>query len=363
MRDDIEAKFFQFARSRAKGDDVETAVRSGHFSATPTATKPDLFGSLDILHAAHIVSRLHDFTDSSGRQAWIDHILSYQGSDGWFRSNDSQSHGVEHVTAYALGGLQILTDGDGEQLADKLKPFTGLQREIAADPDQSKPPFDLSLLQRVHFWRGSHRAGGLAAIVGAIDELGLSSRQFLGIDDAKSWLAGWWAYFVTRTDAETGYWALASRPIRAGFNALYKFRHRPDLADMGGAVHLYWVSERINAPMPHPAALISTTIGLMRYNGLYEDEPYCIDLDANFLIARAVGHLGADEGPAVAAHRALAINRDAVLDWFASRRPERWNANSHKVPGAFAAVAEADRLLSTSTDRRWRDVFETTWWL
>src|SRR5690606_34953020 len=110
----------------------------------------------------------------------------------------------------------------------------------------------------------------------------------------------------------------------------------------GGAVHLYWVSDRISETAPHPSALIRSTTQLMRPSGLYEDEPYCIDLDANFLIGRSLSQIEPEDALQESGRQALAKNRDAILGWFSEREPEDWNANSHKLPGAFAAVAEAD---------------------
>ncbi len=363
MRADIESKFFAFMHERAVGPDARAASKSGYFSALPRRPEPDLFGSLDMLYSAHILGMLDELTTSSTRQAWIEHLLRYQDEDGWFRSNDNQAHGVEHATAYALGGLQILTKGDGGLVTKRMRPLRGLQSEIAQAPSKSNAPFTLSLLHRLHFWRGSHRAAGLAAIVGASHELGLPSGRFLGIANPKGWLSGWWAYFAARIDPTTGYWALAPGALRIAFDTLYQFRHRPQLASMGGAVHLYWISEKIAEPMPYPAALIPTTAKLMQPSGLYEDKPYCIDLDANFLIARALVHLDSDNGCHATARRALATNRDAILTWFSSRRHDNWSSNSHSVPGAFAAVAEADRVLLPPDELRWKDIFETTWWL
>jgi hypothetical protein len=132
---------------------------------------------------------------------------------------------------------------------------------------------------------------------------------------------------------------------------------------MGGAVHLYWVSQRMSQPMPYPAALINTTIALMRPSGLYEDAPYCIDLDGNFLIGRALNQIDPDDGLCGKARKALERNRTAVVKWFSERSHDAWKANSHALPGAFAAVAEADRILAGPARPRWRDIFETTWWL
>lgn len=364
MRDDIQSKFHYYALDRAVGDDTSAAAASGHFASTPDKTAPDLFGTLDMLYAAEILGQLDELTDAAGRAAWTDLILSFQGEDGWFRAGDEQSHSVEHVTAYALGGLLILSEGDGSHLATRMKPFRELQGQLAPTPGKGEAPFSLSLLDRVHFWRGSHRAGGLASIVGAASDLGLPSREFLGVDDPQEWLAGWWSYFAGRIDRDTGYWALSPAWLRAGFDALYQLRHRPKLAAMGGAVHLYWISEKISAPMPHPEALIPATAGLMESTGLYEKHPYCIDLDANFLIGRALSYVTPGNGLEETARTALATNREAVLSWFASRPHHEWRRNSHALPGALAAVAEADRiLLDAAPGEAWRDIFKTTWWL
>lgn len=366
MRDDIESKFHYYAIDRAVGDDPAAAAARGEFASMPEQDKPDLFGALDILYAAEILGQLDELTDAAGRAAWTDLILSFQGEDGWFHSGDEQSHSVEHVTAYALGGLLILSEGDGAHLATRLKPFRDLQAQLAAAPGRGAPPFSLSLLDRVHFWRGSHRAGGLASIVGSAVDLGLPSREFLGIHEPREWLEGWWSYFASRIDRSTGYWALAPGWTRAAFDALYQLRHRPKLAAMGGAVHLYWISEKIAAPMPHPEALIPATAELMESTGLYEKHPYCIDLDANFLIGRALSYITPGNGLEAKARAALATNREAVLSWFASRPHQEWRRNSHALPGALAAVAEADRILVDSgsgSDKPWRDIFKTTWWL
>jgi hypothetical protein len=361
--EDIETKFVAFARARAVGDDPAAAARSGHFSAMPGQGAPDLFGTLDMLYAAHIVGRLDELTDASGREAWAGHILTYQQDDGWFRSGDTQSHGVEHATAYALGGLQILAANDRGGVVDGLKPLRGFKSEIVAAPDRSHKPFELSLLDRVHFWRGSHRTAGLAAIMGSVADLGLPAERFVGVASPRDWLDGWWDHFAARVDRRTGYWAMAPHPVHAAFDLVYRLRHEPRLASMGGAVHLYWISEKLSAPMPYPQALISATSRLIRASGLYEVEPYCIDLDANFLLARALPRLNGDDAPRETARRALLKNRAAVAAWFSERPADKWNANSHKLPGAFAAIAEADRVLAAPHKARWRDIFETTWWL
>jgi hypothetical protein len=359
----IESRFQTFLRSRAVGPDEEVAVRTGRFAAFPGAAEPDLFGSLDIAYAAFILGALDGMTGEAGRSRWIDHILSFQSEDGWFRAHDGQQHGVEHSTAYALGALQLLSHNDGAAIAGRLKPFRQLMPQLATMPDEQSPPFSLSMLDRVHFWRGSHRAAGIAAIIGAVRDLGLSTEALLGLADADGWLRGWWRYFAARADVHTGYWQLGPAPLKIVFNVLYRRRHDPALAAMGGAVHLYWIAERLGLRFPQPEATIRATARLLRPTGLYEEEPYCIDLDGNFLIARALRQrpLDGESDSASIGLRALASSRDAVASWFSARHPEDWHLSSHKLPGAFAAIAEAD--LALRGEARWKDVFEVCWWL
>ena len=357
----IEERFLDFAAARAIGADRDAAIRSGAFSALPDRSAPDLFGAVDMAYAFHILRRLDEVTDDAGRAEWIDFIVAHQSDDGWFRAGDKQRHSVEHATAYALGALQILSGGRAELLAGKLRPFTALRNELNPMPDERTAPFSLRPLDRVHFWRGSHRAGGLPAIVGATHELGLAGELLPDLSDPSAWLDGWWSYFAARVTPKSGFWRLAPSPLQKGFDTLYKRRHDPQLASMGGAVHLYWVAWRLGRPFPHPAEMVDATRVLMQPSGLYEHEPYCIDLDGNFLIARSLRQLPREHSVQDRGRAALATNRGAVVDWFVTRDPKDWNANSHKLPGAFAAIAEADTILDPAP--RWRDVFEATWWL
>lgn len=361
-RNRIAAAFLDFARARSVGSDAAEAMRTGAFSAGPGAAAPELFGIIDMAYAAHILGVLDGFTDAAGRQRWIERLLAFQGDDGWFRAGDRQGHGGVHATAYALGAIQILLGG--ARAPDlPLKPLAAFREQAAPEPGVEEAPFSLSMLDRMHFWRGSHRTGGMAAIVAEISDLGLSSEHYLGLADPEAWLDGWWAYFEARIDPRTGFWRLAPMPAHILFDLAYQIRHRPRLASMGGAVHLYWISVKRGIPMPYPRESVLETAALLQPGGLYEKEPYCIDLDGNFIIARSLEGLPVDDPAQDTGRRALARNREAVLAWFESRPQAQWNPNSHKLPGAFAAVAEADRLLGAPQRPHWRDVFETTWWL
>ncbi|MEP3032876.1 MAG: hypothetical protein ABJO67_00860, partial [Pseudoruegeria sp.] len=162
----IEQRFLEFALQRTVGSDQSWAKQAGRFAALPGRDETDLFGSVDMAYAAHILGVLTELTDGIHAN-WIETILSFQTEDGWFRAGDRQGHGVEHSTAYALGALQIL--GAHKPALRKIKSFA---EEVDAKPDEKTSPFSMSILDRTHFWRGSHRAGGLASIVGSVRQLG-----------------------------------------------------------------------------------------------------------------------------------------------------------------------------------------------
>ncbi|GGE48808.1 hypothetical protein GCM10007276_27460 [Agaricicola taiwanensis] len=358
----IEGKYIDFLKAHAVGGDVAAAMREGRYSSHPAGAKSDLFGSIDAAYGAHILGVLDGLTDAEGRRIWARDILAAQGADGWFRSGDKQNHGVEHATAYALGALTILVGKDPE-VWKTLKPFTGLQAQISKAPSAEVAPFAMSFLDKLHFWRGSHRAGGLPSIIAAVNTLGLDTDHLLGLPDANAWLEGWWTWFARRLDSKSGYWRMAPLPARLLFNMAYRRRHDPETAAMGGAVHLYWVSERMGKPFPWPEQTIEATARLIGPDGLYEHEPYCIDLDGDFMIGRPLEDLAAGSAMAERGRVALQKNRRAVVQWYVSREPSDWNPGMHRHPGAFAAIAECDRALLAPEARRWKDVFETTYWL
>jgi hypothetical protein len=357
----IERRFLDYARAHAVGGSDE-AMREGRYSSLPGEATPDLFGAIDAAYGAHILGVLDDITDAAGRRAWAEYILAAQGADGWFRSGDKQNHGVEHATAYALGAMTILM-GSNLSFWNALKPLTGLQAQIARAPSRDTAPFEMSFLDRLHFWRGSHRAGGLPSIVASVQSLGLDTGRLLDLPDAAAWLEGWWSWFEARLDPHSGYWRMAPLPVRLLFGLAYRRRHDPETAAMGGAVHLYWVSERMGKRFPYPAETIDATARLVGQNGLYEHEPYCIDLDGDFMIGRPLEDIAPGSPAAERGRAALRRNRQAVVQWYATREPSEWNPRFHRHPGAFAAVAECDRALLALEARRWNDVFETTYWL
>lgn len=367
-RDGVRRRILDYARARCAGPDQPPsraptrAMACGRFADHPGAGQPTLMGTVDFAYAFHITGLLDELTTPDDRRRWIELVLSFQGEDGWFRAGDRQTHGVEHATAYALGAVQILAGPRIRADAFALRPLTGLRGQLAPRPSARQAPFAVTLLDRIHFWRGSHRVGGIAAIVGAVRDLRLDADRLLGLDDPDAWLRGWAEHALARVSPADGMWHEAPAVLQRAFDAVYRLRHDPGHALIGGAAHLYWIISRLGIPYPHPQALIDAVAPRVGPEGLCERHPYCLDFDAAFLLARAADQM--DAAPAIErAEVTLERSRRAVLAWLEERGPERWPDGSHFLPGALAAVAEADRRLPPAQARGWTDAFETVWWL
>lgn len=332
----------------------------GEFCSTTRGKYVDLFGSLDAVYILAIIGRLHSLTTPASRTAWQQVIRSFQSEDGWFHAGDAQRHGRVHATAYALGGLALLDEAGAQSSYSEL---AALRVDPQLEARYLRSWYTLSLVERLHFWRGSHQVAGLAAIVGQLRDAGYESK-FSSTTDPNEWLALWSQQAMSSVDEGCGLWLLAPTWARTGFDSLYRLRHSPDYGYIGGAAHIYWILEKLGLQFPQGERLARWILDRTSTNEICEKEPYCLDFDRNFLLAR--GMSGSAGTPIYAdVCQFLDETRGAILSFYSTRDVESWNPNSHKLPGALAAVAEVDRILTDQSrlDRGWRDVFETVWWL
>jgi len=348
----------RFLAARYRGE-AEMGAWDGLFSASARdGGAPDLFGAVDAVYALSTLGMLGDATRPESRLRWADHIRSYQSADGWFRAGDRQRHSPVHASAYALGALALLSD-DGADPIGQLQPID-VDEALASGLVQ--PWAGLPLLDRLHFWRGSHRVGGFAAVVGQLGQAGHADK-LPGVDDADEWLDRWARRAVESIDRQSGMWFLAPAPLQAAFAAAYRFRHRPDFGHIGGATHVYWILDKLEVPLPAPRACVQWIMRHAADETVCEGAPYCLDFDRAYLLARNAQH-SEEEGEEKSVSTFLRDVRRDVLSYLSLHEPSTWPDSSHKLPGALACVAEIDRYdRSVAEGTPWRDVFEVVWWL
>jgi hypothetical protein len=359
--DILKGKINDFSRIYYKGS-IEKPF-DGNFSSIPVSSDSDLFGAIDFVYSFYICGILEEVTSKKSRNVWADRIMAYQGEEGWFNSSDFQKHSVYHSTAYALGALKILGFTDGKDYFSRLSLFSGLMK-ANTNIGYDRTHFNLNLIEKLHFWRGSHKAGGIAAIVGQISEVPGLTEKLLGITAPRNWLEFWAKHYFDKLDSRTGLWLLVPYPIDLAFGLIYRLKHSPGIGKIGGAAHLYWIFTKMGLRYPSPEQLSMYTLNQNLNGGLYEKYPYCLDFDGNFLLGRSYSFL--DKKEKEIRKRILVSlekNKNAVIDYLINRKPDDWYLSSHPLPGALAAVAEADLIIEDRDNRTWKDVFELVWWL
>ena len=283
--DILKRKIIDFSHFFYKGNIAKPF--DGNYSSIPDSSYSDLFGAIDFVYSFYICGLLEEVTSNKSRKVWANRIMAYQGKGGWFKSSDSQKHSVYHSTAYALGALKILGFIDGKDYLSGLNPFSGLMKDINTNTGYDRPPFKLNFIEKLHFWRGSHKAGGIPAIVGQISEVPGLTEKLLGITSPRDWLKFWAKHYIDKLDPRTGVWLLVPSPIDLAFGLIYRFKHSPGIGKIGGAAHLYWIFTKMGLKYPFPEQLSIYILNQNLNGGLYEKHPYCLDFDGNFLLGRS----------------------------------------------------------------------------
>ncbi len=359
----LAARVLQFLEARRRSRTGELPA----FACHADGRESELFGLLDHAAGRYIVGAAApnaddpDVDDAGAWAALADAVIAAQAEDGWFRSGDAQGHHPLHVTAYALGVLALAERRGARTPFARLRPISGFPEMAYA---ALLGPEALSLLDRIHFWRGSHKAGGTAAIVGQCHQAGAAA-NLLGIDDADAWLATW-AECWDRAAGADGLWRFGS-PLRELFYIPYSWRrHREAYAVIGGAAHIYWIHHRLGRNVGAPSAMADYILAHAGDRAICEDTPYCLDFDRLCLLEQALPHLG-DGAQAQAVRDLIQRSSAAIRAYCLGQPPSAWFASSHRLPGALAAIAVGERVAAIEARRApdppLRDLLATAWWL
>lgn len=332
-------------------------------AAAAAAADPDeraLFDCLDLVYLLHI---LHAWphTAPETRARWWRAIVARQDGRGWFHARDRQRHSPVHVTAYALGALRLLAGPQTEALGPHPRAPHGL---CAIGPDEAVGRAGraaLGPLERLHFWRGSHRAGGVVAIQALLAEPVLGGA---GTDAVTPALRALVADWMAASDAATGCWTLAPAWQQRPFDLLFALRHAPPHCRLGAAAHIYWPAARLGVPCAHPRAALDAVAIAQRPDGRFENTPYCLDYDGLFIARHALRSAegGRDDMQVYLTGIAAGVRANierAAIDG------RLWARGVHGMVGALAALALAGRVLDGDAGEapRLADPLEETWWL
>jgi hypothetical protein len=360
----IEDNILLFLDKHSIGDEFPY---SGKFSLYRGANSPDLYGMIDFVYILFITGKIGSLTDRNSRERWAERILSCQDDRGWFSLQNLRGHSVEHATAYAIAALQLLALDENEDYLSLVKPLEEVKPLLTDDPLFfnwiSRMGFrwsPTSLMNKRlgwhYIWQGSHIGGGVAASLGMLQH---KIREWWPEVDLMDWFDKYIRWLNKKCNPETGYWQ------RAFWNILIK---KPTIIDLGGAVHFYWIYDRLGVPFPYPESLIQSTLNLQKPDGLYKDHPFCIDLDANFCLIRALLSLpeGRQHEYRAKVYQSTEKNVTKILSILSGHSLEEVYEDSHGLPGALAALVECKHLpdfVYQEVLMDWQNPLDEVWWL
>ncbi len=305
---------FDFRPFESMYEEWEEGFRSGNnpgeFSyrrGGPTS----LYGSADMVFNRYILGRM---PNGDGGIAWASVINRFQNpKTGWYKKRYT-FHFRSHTAAYAVAALRLL----GHAPAHPVR-----KAERAARSRRSVERW-LTRVPWSIIWPGSHEVAGIPAIRLMTGQPGDGTEEFL--ENWKSWLDA-------RVHPETGFWS-------RGLMQKLKLRGTLTKEEMGGAFHMYFIYEAMGRPWPLPEKIVDATLSLQNENGFWDkDVSYCIDLDGIYCLTRSSRNAGRYRAKDVeAACRRYLKRAEATLNdrAFLFGRYD----NSHRLPGALAAVAE-----------------------
>ena len=188
---------------------------------------------------------------------------------------------------------------------------------------------------------------------------GVLNRWWHAKIDVEKWFDWYFDWLDRHVNPQTGYWQ------RAFWNLAWK---RPTVNDMGGAVHFYWLYQARGRPFPYPEALIESTLGLQKPNGLYKKRPFCIDLDGNFCLTRAYGQLPKATQNRWRGSVEAAVNKSAlsILHFLAQENLTDAYPDSHGPPGAIIGLIECAKLENSVWEdllQGWQHPLDKVTWL
>lgn len=282
----------------------------------------------DLVYTLRFLNRQADISKDAARK-YLDAVADAALYGRPIGDADPKSTPNAHLTAYILGAAKLVENATCLSLPDRA--FEGWNVDLIINPETSLPHYPKAWAH--HVWRVSHWIGGGPSIVFNLARWG----KIDGVDErfVDQVLAATEAQLLDpQTDLLRPY---KSKLIQKLFRKAYKIKHDPEIADIGGVVHLLWVYHAIGRPYRNAKPLFDKSWEHMhKETPFMESVPYCLDFDVVQLVRTAQPQDApfSDE----VKKRSLRFINDTVA--YLSEMPDE-GYSLHKVPGALATIHEA----------------------
>jgi hypothetical protein len=291
-----------------------------------SSARPDIMAACDTLYCLKLIGRMDLMApDAPGRFGELLHGSRLAGGIG---RGDGPPLGV-HRTAYALAALNLLAAEGWLVHGDAVRPVGWTIGEILDGRGRVRWPWYLAH----HAWRIGHWIGGIPSILLSlwrhVPELAEHNR----LPHASVVLRNSDSLIDARTGLLRTY---RLDTLQKAFRSLYRVRHDPDAADVGGIAHLHWCNYAAGR-MPYKAApaLFDRSWNLLRRRPFMEAVPYCLDFD---IVQIARTSIGEGDARSTALNARLDDYASAILDFYDSGLDD--NYSLHKLPGGLATLHE-----------------------
>lgn len=240
----------------------------GQYELTPSSNIPGLYASIDAALMYTVVGEdVKARFDQPTRQAWANHINSFQGVDGIYR-DPQVTAGIEHRNGQAIDALSVL----GFPQAYAVPLYTPFD-----EPGEVANWFETRIpWQDGTIWGESHK------IWGGVYMYSQSNQA------TPQWKDAVFDWLDNNVDSNTGFWT-------RGYDYSSK-PHNP----LGGAAHIWPLYWREGRDIPYAEEVIDTILDLQRPGGnwLTNSPGSYMDLDAlwGYLVAtkQAPNHRAAE---------------------------------------------------------------------
>lgn len=296
------------------------------WTAEGSAARPGLLAACDTLYSLKLSGLMDLVAPDAGPRFAL--LLSGHSLAGGIGKGIGPDAGV-HKTAYALGALHLLeAHGQPVQLAALSE--QGWQKRTLLDDDHCpRWPWYFSH----HAWRVGHWIGGIPSIVLSLWRLAPDLAERNRLPEPADVLHS----SDSLIDGKTGLFrAYKVGALQSAFRALYRFRHDPDMGDIGGIAHLHWGNYAAGR-LPYKAApaLFDRTWLLLQRRPFMEQVPYCLDFDVVQLARTAIPE---DDHRHDALRARLRDYAQDVTGFYTSQLGADYTL--HKLPGGLATLHE-----------------------
>jgi hypothetical protein len=299
----------------------------GFWTVAGTAVRPELLAVCDTFYSLKLIGALERLAPDAGQRFAL--LLGAYRLAGGIGYGQGRVLNV-HKTAYALGVLNFLAAHGRPVQQEALRDEGWRNRELLDHRHRPRWPWYFTH----HAWRVGHWIGGIPAIVLSLWRLAPEQALHNRLPSPETVLDSSDALI----DRHTGLFrAYRIEAVQKAFRALYRVRHDPEAADLGGIAHLHWGNYAAGR-LPYKAApaLFDRTWALLeRRRPFMERVPYCLDFDVLHLARTAIPE---DD------HRMPAL--EARVGDYAGDIHRFYDSDLdggyalHKLPGGLAALHE-----------------------